>query len=329
MTLVVRHHFRSIVAVACVFTAAGGAMPGAARAQGETALLEIPQFLAELDRLSAEVEADPGRAAALANRLPERWLVRVRGHVIDVPTRGLVQMLRAGAARGQRARPDTLTARLAVLRSEAREAFESPPRDHAGAAVALQDVLSRPEFQPGWAAAWTRSLRERIVKWVRTLWSNFGGGSFGSRQLALTFAWTAALLAFVVLALAVARVLSRATRVTGLRLPQPSPERGSREWVDRAMAAARAGNAREAVRCAFRAAIERFAEEGVWRVDDSRTPREYVALLPAHHHRRAPLVDLTRLFEQVWYGRRPAAPDDAAGLARRLEDLGCLPRRQT
>jgi hypothetical protein len=49
----------------------------------------------------------------------------------------------------------------------------------------------------------------------------------------------------------------------------------------RALAAARGGEARDAVRAAFNAALLRLEEEGVWRADESRTPREHLQLLDA------------------------------------------------
>jgi hypothetical protein len=58
----------------------------------------------------------------------------------------------------------------------------------------------------------------------------------------------------------------------------------------------------------------------VWQVDDARTPREYVHLLPAHDARRAAFIDLTRRFEQTWYGSRAA---DGPGLIKNLEAFGC------
>jgi Domain of unknown function (DUF4129) len=63
----------------------------------------------------------------------------------------------------------------------------------------------------------------------------------------------------------------------------------------------------------------RLEEQGVWRVDESRTPREYLSLLKPRDARYAALVDLTREFEQVWYAARPA---DSRGLLDRLEGSG-------
>jgi hypothetical protein len=320
----------AVVVATFVLSVAGSPVPAVARARSQTAPLEVAAFLEELDRLRGALDAaDPTAAARLADTLPSRWVVRVQDHVIEVPSETIVQGLRQAAVRGQKSRRDAVRRQFAALRAEALDALDAPHRSRDALHAVLREVLDRPEFQSGWASVWARSLRERVTRWLRNLWSSFGAASLGSRQIALTFAWTAALVAFMVLTVGVARMLTRATGVSALRLPPPARERGSREWVDRALAAARAGDGREAVRCAHRAAIHRLAEDGVWRLDDSRTPREYVQLLPPGHERGAPLFELTRLFEQIWYGRRLTTVDDAAGLSRRLEDLGCLPKRQT
>ena len=86
----------------------------------------------------------------------------------------------------------------------------------------------------------------------------------------------------------------------------------------------REGNAREAVRCAYNAALVQLEEDGAWKVDEARTPREYLPMLRAADHRRPPLVDLTQRFEQIWYGNRAITDDDTARVAAHLETLGCL-----
>ncbi len=65
-------------------------------------------------------------------------------------------------------------------------------------------------------------------------------------------------------------------------------------------------------------------EEGAWRSDDTRTPREHVRLLPADHRRRPLFADVARRFEQVWFGGRAATPDDTRSELTRLQELGCL-----
>jgi hypothetical protein len=47
-------------------------------------------------------------------------------------------------------------------------------------------------------------------------------------------------------------------------------------------------------------------------------------MLPATDNRHPVMLDLTRRFEQIWYGNRAAADDDARRVTDHLEALGCL-----
>jgi len=100
------------------------------------------------------------------------------------------------------------------------------------------------------------------------------------------------------------------------------------EWLlrlfTRIFGASSAGDLREAVRCGFHAAVRRLEEQGSWSVDDARTPREYMRLLHGDDPRRTMFGDLTRRFEQVWYGHRSATGEDVRHIAAHLERLGCL-----
>ncbi len=62
---------------------------------------------------------------------------------------------------------------------------------------------------------------------------------------------------------------------------------------------------------------------GVWRPDASRTPREYLRLLPRDSKHRPALANLTRSFEMAWYGYRPVTPAQAQSALHELENLGC------
>ena len=91
-----------------------------------------------------------------------------------------------------------------------------------------------------------------------------------------------------------------------------------------AAALIRAGRIRDGARVAYRAGVHRLEEEGALRVDEARTPREYVRLLPRVHRRHATLSALTTTFERIWYGSRAAAPDEGDKILALLQDLGCL-----
>jgi Domain of unknown function (DUF4129) len=189
----------------------------------------------------------------------------------------------------------------------------------------LRDVLSRREFQRSATSVWLESLRKQVGDWMMSVMRRLAGSGLGSRTAAVAIAWAASLLALAALALWLVEMLMRRSRADSLGLgPIAPPRAAAREWAQRAMAAAKAGDFRGAVRFAYHAALCRLEEQGAWRVDDSRTPREYVRLLRADDPRLSVVSDLTRQFEQVWYGRRIPTDDDARLLTAHLERLGCL-----
>jgi hypothetical protein len=141
----------------------------------------------------------------------------------------------------------------------------------------------------------------------------------------MVLAWTISVLALIALTVWLVGALTRRSLAASLELGRaPIKRPPAREWALRALAAARSGDMREAVRCAYHAALSRLEEQGIWQVDESRTPREYLRLLRADDPRRTIVTDLTRQFEQVWYGGRAAGAEATAQLTAHLEHLGCL-----
>lgn len=194
------------------------------------------------------------------------------------------------------------------------------PIDYAAARAALQEVLARREFQRRDTSKWTDELQRWVYDWITYFLDLIGaGGTVTTAMLARGLAWIIAIGALVALVYWVwrMRMPSAASRSLAIAI---MPRLTSREWTAKARAALRDGDAREAIRCGYHAVLFRLEEQGVWRVDDSRTPREYLSLLHTQDARHAALVDLTREFEQVWYAARPA---DGQGLLERLEVFGC------
>jgi hypothetical protein len=256
---------------------------------------------------------------------PQRWRVKLDGQLIDVDARWLSAAL-AEASRGRnrwQTSRNALRGRLARLREEAATARDVQLR--VDARNTLTNILQREEFQQSAASRWREQFQQRLGEWLEDLWSRLGGGSGAGRTVAIVLAWMAALGALVGLVFVMARSLADRPRHAALNLAGRSPLRPrARELALRALQAARNGNGREAVRLAYRSALTRFEEQGAWRVDDARTPREYLPLLRASDARQPLLLDLTRRFERIWYGNRPVEPDDASRLTAHLEELGCL-----
>jgi Domain of unknown function (DUF4129) len=299
---------------------------GAVQVQ-EAARSQLP---ADLETLAAEIAALGGAAdaPALAGRIPESWRVVDGDERVDVSASWLIAALVAAPAKPE-AWPATraaLVRRLKGIGDEVASAGDANrARSRAQARAAVETILAGSEFQQSAASRWREQLQERVGQWVEDLLGRFGAGRGGARRTALVFAWAAAIAALIGLGYWLARTIADHPRGAPLSLGSSvAPRPRARDLALRALAAARLGQTREAVRCAYGAALVRLEEQGVWRIDDARTPREYLPMLPTTDSRHPAVLDLTRRFEQIWYGNRAAADDDARRVADHLEALGCL-----
>ena len=136
-----------------------------------------------------------------------------------------------------------------------------------------------------------------------------------------------ALIVLAVMALAILtfRTLRRATADDASVANAPVPRKEWAEWLGEAEAAAARAAWREAVHATYWCAVAWLEARGAWRIDRTRTPREYSSLIPDANPDRATLAALTRKFERVWYGNDDA---DAAAFTEAMASLrkfGCPP----
>jgi hypothetical protein len=92
-------------------------------------------------------------------------------------------------------------------------------------------------------------------------------------------------------------------------------------WLEEAEKFARESHWREAIHHVYWAAISRLEAHGLWPADRARTPREYLALLREGHVLKPELRSLTRSFEVIWYGHRPASEEQYREAHARMEKL--------
>jgi hypothetical protein len=188
---------------------------------------------------------------------------------------------------------------------------------------ALNRVLSASEFKRLRRDTALSRLRQRISQWLLRIWDRFGGSVLGRRGTAIAFAWIAAAGTLALLVMALVRWILRPVHSRRFA-PEPSSSdrRSARAWARDAL---NARDPREATRYAYRATVCGLEEEGVWQPDESKTPREYLQLLPPDHRRRHVVMEMTRRFEEVWFAARRATEDDRAAAIAGLKELGCLP----
>lgn len=188
----------------------------------------------------------------------------------------------------------------------------------------LGAILAGPGFyriEPTWyerlGEAWHR-LRAEALDWLLRTLFNAGDSLFSGGG------WVVGILAIVGLFLIMLLTLRTARRGwvregrSGLRLP-PATGTGMQPeaLLRKAEGAREEGDYKEAVRYVYQAALAQLATKGVLSIKPHATNWEYLRQarkLP--HDRFQPFSQLTRLFEQIWYGGVPAGDDDyKAGVA--------------
>ena len=286
-------------------------------------------FVVELERLSTLVSS--GVPTTIPEvRVPAVWSVENRGQRFDISAGWLEQAVEEGRRDPSTwpARRSTILARLNALKLEAQSLADAGAPlpatvDPSTARASLTRVLARPEFQRMARQSAMSRLRRQVSQWIVRILDRLGIGGFGRRGTADVFAWLAALLALGALSMWLVRVLMQPG--SGRRVPLTAARPQSRTALAWARDALAAADPRQAARLAYRATVVRLEEEGAWRADDTRTPREYLRLLPGDHRRHGLVTDVTQRFEEIWYGAREATEEDRRSLLSRLKELGCLP----
>jgi len=203
------------------------------------------------------------------------------------------------------------------------------PADRSAARAVLHEVLAQRAFAHARSESWASEFRRRIAEWLASLWARAAGNRFGRPSISRALAWIASAAAIAVLLGWLLRLARRKRRTQALELDAPVAD--ERPWSALAQQAAeliRAGRIRDGARLAYRAAVQRLGEDGAFAHDPTRTPREYLRLVPEHHRRRPALSKLTAAFERIWYGSRPGSADEGHDIVQLLQELECLPREQ-
>ena len=300
-------------------SAAGDGAPADTLAGYRAALARCAQETAALER-------DPRGIAAFLNSLPAAWTVDAQGKTFTVST----AWLRAALEKLQKQPTDAelwrqIGERLEFLDRQASglEAQASEPQT-GEARAQLKEIFARREFKglagPGALALWWR----RVTTWIGERIAAFLARLRIGQKTGNVVAYAAIWLALVVLSLWLWRILSSRSRGLELEAEAPRPAMDMRAWLGEATAAAERGDYREAIHCAYWAAVERLEILGALPRDRSRTPRELERLGETRVAGGGTFRELSRRFERVWYGTRAASAEDWASTKTELEEMGCL-----
>jgi len=185
---------------------------------------------------------------------------------------------------------------------------------HARQRQEMSQILAGPDFRSLAEPSPRETLAEQFNGWLNQLFDS--AQRFAARSPWIGRAVIGGFILLICLGLAWGLLqLERRWRIRLVpddRRPEPgaASARDWQLWLDDARHAAAAGQWREAVHFVYWAAISRLESRRLWPADRARTPREYLALVAPSDPRKPRLATLTRSFERIWYGGRPAAESD-------------------
>jgi hypothetical protein len=172
------------------------------------------------------------------------------------------------------------------------------------------------------ATKWIGGKVGKFINWLQHFWP---ADDPKKKTSSSTMRWTVGtlvgliLLILGVLAFEVIRrsrkrapaIVEESAPLTSTRDDDPL-SRGANEWERYAAQLAAAGRLREAIRAWYHAALVTFYGANVVHYRKGRTNWEYVAAVGPEHVWRARFIDLTRRFEQEWYGADDSSSDALA-----------------
>jgi hypothetical protein len=285
-------------------------------------LLEYVSELDHVTTLASQALDDKAAAQQAIEDLRGDWTVSAEGQSFIINTGWLTDQFEKLQKKPTTSVRDDIIGRLNAMKANA-TGFQKEPSDAATAREKLAQILARSEFhQVHGATPWDR-LKYRIELWIyRVLSKMFGSSS--APTVGRIFVWTLVGVAALALAYFIFRTIRQNARLESI-MPEVLPVSAKqwRVWMKEAQAAAAKGLWRDAVHLAYWGGISFLEENGMWRPDQARTPREYLRLLPSDSQHRASLKTLTRRLEVTWYGNEMAGPETFSETVANLEELGC------
>jgi hypothetical protein len=166
----------------------------------------------------------------------------------------------------------------------------------------------------GRALVWIGERLAELADWLLGFLPRSVAGKEPSGGVRGIVLFVAALIVLILIALAL-QVLRRgrgAEKVESTAMPSESRDadplsRGSNEWERYAAQLAEAERWREAIRAWYHAVLVTLYSSGVLHFRKGRTNWEYIASIAPSHAWRGEFIELTRRFEQEWYGSRESS----------------------
>ena len=256
--------------------------------------------------------------------LPKSESVETGSQIVTIDNGWLHEMLtRYEAEQNRRKRMEQLTeiaARLGALEEHLTRLQEGRPEPEAGdPRERIREVLSRPPYREKTdspISAFIKDTRRKVIKFIEDVLRKIFGGVFGQGS-------GASVLYLVLIVIAVGSALILAVRMFRGRGPVKKKDRRrtvlgeeieagvtSADLAASALAAARAGDFRSAIRKLYISLLYEFAERDLIEIEAHVTNREYLARISRFAALAPSMRFLTDRFDYFWYGMFPSSEAD-------------------
>lgn len=294
------------------------------------ASVPLDQYRQQLTQIEARVHSlddHPEQAGEVIASIPDEVVVNTGSGEATVNFHPLKNDLTEFDKAERTAKPQRLEQikRYIIRLETAAREYSQSSEDVAPSHQVLGQILSQSEFRKVHGPGVRETLLSKLYKWLAWLLSKLhvrGKGTFDVLQF-VVYALVA--LALVMLLIWTVNRLRRKEEEPPAReiLPFAPSARSWRVWLAEARENAEKQDWRNAIHLAYWAAISFLESGGAWKPNRARTPREYLRLLSTRNASYPPLLVLTKKFEVIWYGERPAAQQDFEDSLGQLEKLGC------
>jgi hypothetical protein len=285
----------------------------------------VAEYRAELDQLlvaTQQLDSSERAIPPILRDLPQSWRVRTEQQDFEILAEGLRRDIRKFEQERNATIATAIRARIQSLRSDI-DGFTTPPPDVTSSRERLTALLARPEFRDVRGPTFIDRLAQRLLAIILRL-LELAFRSSAIPTISKFFVYGLIGLAVLTLGfLAYRQIMSASEQENVVPTDIPISARNWALWLADARAAAAQNHWREAIHLAYWAGISFLEEQGTWRPDRSRTPREYLRLLSKSSEHRETLAVLTRIFELTWYAKREADSGAFAQAIQALERLGC------
>lgn len=285
------------------------------------------QQLTEIEARVHSLDDHPEQAGKVIASIPDQIVVNTGSGEVTVNYHPLKNDLTEFDKAERTAKPQRLEQiKSYILHLEtAASEYSQSSEDLTASRQKIGQILSQSEFRKVHGPGVRETLLSRLYKWVAWLLSQLhlrGKGTFDVVQFVVYALVACALL--LLLFWTINRLRRKEEEPPAREiLPFAPSARSWRAWLQEARESADRQDWRNAIHLAYWAAISFLESGGAWKPNRARTPREYLRLLSTRNPSYPPLSNLTKKFEVIWYGDRPALEQDFEDSLGQLEKLGC------